>query len=117
MAKEVKRAAGGATVYAGAGSPVLREAEKRKRGGYVKEEEKESEAERKREEERKRGGHVKKSRESVEGERAKGGRLDRPKRKSGGSVGADTSPLTAASRLTPAEGQKDDYKKLDREDD
>jgi hypothetical protein len=49
----------------------------------------------------------------IEGKGAKH-RLDRPGRKGGGAVGADTSPMTAASRLTAPPGVHN--KTPDRED-
>src|SRR5262245_1233413 len=61
-------------VYSGGDSGTMREAKKRKRGG---------------------GMHV-------SGAAAKHGRLDRRGRKSGGAVGADSRPMTEASKLTPA---------------
>jgi hypothetical protein len=64
-------------VYAGANSNVLKEAAKKKRGGAMK--------------------HV-----GMHGESAKH-RLDRPARKSGGRVGSEMSPFSAASKVkTPA---------------
>lgn len=42
----------------------------------------------------------------VMGDKAKA-RLDRPGRKRGGRAGADMSPLTTASKITPAEGHSD----------
>ena len=42
---------------------------------------------------------------------------NRPGRKRGGSVGADSHPMTEAARLTMPEGMHKDYGKLDREDD
>jgi hypothetical protein len=81
-------------VYEGAGSETEKEAERRKRGGAVK-----------------KGkmpvmihGHAPRHHEN------------RPGRKSGGSVGADSHPMTAASRLEPVEGMSRGYKE-DREDD
>ena len=80
---------GKATVYAGEGSNVLKEAEERKRGGKVE--------------------HMK-----GEGEKAKE-RHDRPKRarggsipgrKRGGGVGSDKTPLSSAAKIkeiTPGE--------------
>ena len=82
-------------VYSGEGSKTIKRAEERKRGGKV---------------EKKRPMHV-------EGHGPKTHRLDRPGRKRGGAVGADRSPLTAAARLNPAEGDKGAYKSVDREDD
>lgn len=83
----MKRASGGGVgeikdggkkmVYAGGDSNVLKEAEKRKRGGKV--------------------GKIP---AMVEGKMPKHHRLDRPGRKRGGAVGADSSPMTEASRLT-----------------
>lgn len=84
----MKRASGGGIgdvpetgkkmVYAGADSNVLKEAEKRKRGGKV----------------------GAKAPAMVEGKAPKHHRLDRPGRKRGGAVGADSSPMTEASRLS-----------------
>jgi hypothetical protein len=83
-------------IYSGGDSGTEREAAKeRKHGG------------------RKHGGKVPMH---VAGHAAKHHRLDRPGRKRGGSVGADSHPMTEASKLTAAEGQSDNYK-LDREDD
>lgn len=45
--------------------------------------------------ERKRGGKVKKAKHEMEGKKAKH-RMDRPGRKRGGAVGANTSPLSTA---------------------
>lgn len=68
------------SVYAGAGSEVLKSAMKKKRGGSVK-----------------KAKHV-----AAHGEMAKH-RLDRPARKAGGRVGSDTRPLSSASSVkTPA---------------
>ena len=74
-----KRAMGGkATVYAGEGSNVLKEAEERKRGGRIE--------------------HM-----EGEGEKAKE-RHDRPKRAKGGrvkgeGVGANLTPLSTAAKI------------------
>jgi hypothetical protein len=68
-------------VYAGAGSDVVKEASKKKRGGKVAHHMK----------------HV-----AMHGEHAKH-RLDRPARKSGGRVGSEMAPFSAASKVkTPA---------------
>lgn len=70
-------------VYSGAGSRTEEEAKRRARGG--------------------------KAPMHVAGAASKHHRLDRRGRKSGGSVGADTSPLTTASRLSaPEKGGADD---------
>jgi hypothetical protein len=67
-------------VYAGAGSNVVKEASKKKRGGAAK--------------------HMKHV--AAHGHMAKH-RLDRPARKSGGGVGSEMRPLSAASKVkTPA---------------
>jgi len=88
---------GGAEVYAGKGSKVIEEANRRANGGAVPG--------------RKRGGKVhKKEPMHVEGGRMGHRRMDRPGRKRGGSVGADTSPLTEAAHLTPAQGQRSGFK-------
>lgn len=60
-------------VYAGKGSKVAAEADKRRDGG------------------------------KVEGKKAKH-QMDRPGRKTGGRIGADTSPLTGAARVSNAKG-------------
>ena len=44
-------------------------------------------------------------------------RLDRPGRKRGGAVGADTHPLTTASKITNAEDHKANDGDSDSEDD
>ncbi len=44
-------------------------------------------------------------------------RMDRRGRARGGSVGADSHPLTEASKMTEAEGEKRHYSSLDPEDD
>ena len=58
-------------------------------------------------EERKKGGRVEKRARGgmVEGEKPKH-RLDRPKRKSGGRVGSDKSPLSSAHVVSGAVGHK-----------
>jgi len=65
-------------VYAGADSNVVKEADERKDGGRVKK---------------------KKEMGKVDGKMSKM-RLDRPGRKSGGRVGADSSPLSSAAKTT-----------------
>ena len=67
--------------YAGTGSNVEKEADKRKRGGAVH----------------------KRMPMHVEGGKS-GHRLDRPGRKRGGAVGADSRPMTTAHNLTSAVG-------------
>lgn len=67
------------TVYAGEGSGTEKAALKRKRGGSVK--------------------HV----GGPEGKASKM-RLDRPGRKTGGRVGADTAPLSSAARVSKPAG-------------
>jgi hypothetical protein len=86
--------------YAGKGSNVEKEAhgEVRKKGGKV------CKKAGGKAEERKRGGKAeKKHLGHMEGE-AKRERLDRPKRKQGGGVGADTSPLTTANKTSDRRG-------------
>ena len=51
----------------------------------------------------------------VDGKKARH-RMDRPGRKRGGSVGADSHPLTEAAHLSSPAGEKGGYH-LDREDD
>lgn len=65
-------------VYAGEGSNVVKAALKRKRGGAVKD-------------------------CAPEGKMSKM-RLDRPGRKSGGRIGADSAPLSSAARLSKPGG-------------
>lgn len=72
------------TVYAGSGSNVIKSAMERKRGGAVKKDE-----------------------GKVEGKMSKM-RLDRPGRKKGGRVGADSAPLSSAAKVTPASGHMAD---------
>jgi hypothetical protein len=57
--------------------------------------------------ERKDGGKAKKHLD-MEGMKTKFRRLDRPGRKRGGGVGADSTPLTTAARVTPAGDHKAD---------
>ena len=57
--------------------------------------------------ERKDGGKAKKHLD-MEGAKTKVRRLDRPGRKRGGGVGADSTPLTTAARVTPAGDHKAD---------
>lgn len=73
-------------VYAGAGSNVVKEAEERKHGGKVK-------AKR----------HEAKHLGKIDGGKARL-RLDRPGRKRGGRVGADSSPLSSAAKTSDASG-------------
>ncbi|WP_155773393.1 hypothetical protein [Rhizobium leguminosarum] len=72
-------------VYAGADSNVVKEAEERKDGGRVK----------------------KKEMGKVDGKMSKM-RLDRPGRKSGGRVGADTSPLSSAAKTSDPSNKEGD---------
>lgn len=74
-------------VYAGGESPTRKEADERKDGGRVKKKLKD-------------GG-------KVEGKKTKM-RLDRPGRKSGGRVGADSGPLSSASRLSERSDKEGD---------
>ena len=97
-----------AEVYEGAGSRTEKEAERRKRGGK-----------------RAAGGQVaakvaakpKVPALAVGGTPSRHIRMDRRGRKRGGSVGADSHPLTEASHLREAEGEKHHYGSLDSEDD
>ena len=76
-------------VYEGAGSDTLKEAERKRRGGSVKG----------------------KAPMHVEGHASRHHRLDRRGRKSGGSVGADSHPMTEAAHLSAPErgmGKDDD---------
>lgn len=92
--KDCKRASGGVVpkdestkdVYAGADSNVRKEADERKDGGRVKK---------------------KKEMGKVEGKKSKM-RLDRPGRKSGGRVGADSSPLSSAARVSERDDKEGD---------
>lgn len=97
---EIKEAGGNPYVEAEAhekkrGGKAEHEGKHRKKGGKAEHEHEHHGRHRRRggkaehEHERKRGGHV------VEGHHAKH-RLDRPGRKRGGGVGADTSPLSSA---------------------
>lgn len=52
----------------------------------------------------------------VDGKAPKHHRLDRPGRKSGGGIGADRSPMTAAARLTAPKGEHDQTKTDMRDD-
>lgn len=84
--------------YSGGDSDTAKEAE-RKRGG-------------------KRANGGKAPALAVGGAVARAMRMDRRGgRKRGGSVGADMHPLTTASKMTEAEGEKSSYKSLDSEDD
>lgn len=85
--RKMRRADGGAVkdVYAGGSSNVVKEANERKRGGRVR----------------------KKEVGKVEGAKARM-RLDRPGRKTGGRVGADSAPLSSAARTTSRDGGGDD---------
>lgn len=79
-------------VYSGGDSGTMREAERKKRGGAA----------------------MKKGPMHVAGHASRHTRLDRRGRKSGGSVGADSHPMTEASKLT---GGGSTAYALDREDD
>lgn len=101
-------------VYSGKSSHVAQEAKgemagKRKRGGRVEKEERKEEKREghKRHEraERKHGGRVHVG--NVEGGGAKH-RLDRPGRKRGGGIGADTTPLSTAARTSDRKGGEED---------
>ena len=74
MKKEHKKARGG-EVYAGAGSNVVKEAEEKKHGGRVKKEV-----------------------EKPEGKKSKARMDKRPRRASGGRVGADKNPFSSAAK-------------------
>lgn len=96
-----------AEAYAGGGSHVVDEAKggitHKARGGSVHDREAEggheANEERDRRRRRRRGGRT----ERLDGDAAKR-RLDRTAKKRGGGVGADTSPLTTASRTTDRKG-------------
>ena len=102
-ARHTKRAMGGkATVYAGEGSNVLKEAEERKRGGRIEHMEGEGEKAKGRHDRpaRKRGGKVEHEElkhggkaEHHEKHRAKGGRIR------GEGVGANLTPLSTAAKI------------------
>lgn len=84
--RHMKRAAGGKTVYAGAGSNVLKDAMEKQDGGD--------------ENERKRGGKVEGEGEKAKhrmDKRARGGSV--PGRKRGGAIGADRHPLSSAAKI------------------
>src|SRR5215472_17409200 len=83
------------TAYAGGQSEVAKESRMRKRGGRVHEHEHEEE-----EEERKAGGRVQRKAGGLVTGAKSAARADRPGRKGGGRVGADTSPLTSANRAS-----------------
>ncbi len=70
----MKKKARGGEVYSGAGSNVVKEAEEKKHGGRVKKEV-----------------------EKPEGHKAKMRMDKRPRRASGGRVGADKSPFSSAA--------------------
>lgn len=105
--KSTRRAKGGgvgavpenakAESYAGTGSRTEKEAERRAKGGAVKM-------------------HKGRMPHMIAGH-APRHHGNRPGRKAGGSVGADSHPMTEASRLSAPEGMHKDYTKLDREDD
>lgn len=89
-ARHKARATGGAVVYSGAGSNVLKEAHERKRGGAVGEGEK-----------AKHRGDRKK--------RATGGAVaavSAPGRKRGGGVGSNLRPLSTAASTTKIKGEE-----------
>ena len=52
----------------------------------------------------------------VDGKAPRHHRMDRPGRKRGGGIGADTSPMTAAARLTAPKGEHDQTKTDARDD-
>ena len=112
--RHMKRAAGGATketVYAGAGSNVLKEAEERKRGGKVMHGE--GEKGKHRADKRARGGHV----SGHPKHHADGGVAHHKHmhsahagRKRGGGIGANLKPLSTAANIkeiTPGESKED----------
>lgn len=74
--------------YDAAGSHVEKEADEMHRGGRKK---------------RRHGGRA--EHDEIHGHMGKR-RLDRPGRKRGGAIGADTHPLTTASKVTNAEGHE-----------
>jgi len=87
-ARKQRKADGGPVrdVYAGGHSNVVKEADAHKRGGRVKH--------------KKDGG-------KVEGAKSRM-RLDRPGRKTGGRVGADSAPLSSAAKTTRRQGEGSD---------
>ena len=98
---QMKRAAGGkATVYAGAGSNVLKEAEERRKGGRIHlHAEGEKAKERADRPKRARGGHVEHT-GKVEHEHA--GKVEHHHvrgRKRGGGIGANLTPLSTAAKI------------------
>jgi hypothetical protein len=117
--RHMKRARGGrdyqnefsrGTVYAGAGSNVLKEAEERKRGGKV---DGEGEKGKHRADKRARGGKAERKEERKEHERKRGGKVEHekerkaggavsPGRKRGGGIGANLTPLSTAARFKEA---------------
>lgn len=52
----------------------------------------------------------------VDGKAPRHHRMDRPGRKRGGGIGADTSPMTAAARLTAPKGEHDQTRTDARDD-
>ena len=97
--RHMKRAAGGRTketVYAGAGSNVLKEAEERKRGGKVHGE---GEKSKHRADKRARGGHVSgHPKHHADGGEAHHSAMHKaPGRKRGGGIGANLTPLSTAA--------------------
>lgn len=61
--------------------------------------------------ERKNGGRAKKH-VMMDGSKTKHMRLDRPGRKRGGAIGADSAPLTTAARVTQGSAHKADNDEL-----
>jgi hypothetical protein len=109
--RHMKKAKGGAAVYAGAGSNVLKEAEERKRGGKVEHhgegEEGKKHHDRK---ERKRGGGV--HHHGHPKHHSDGGEAHHKAmhRKQGGGVGANRMPLSTAANIkevTKGESKED----------
>jgi hypothetical protein len=108
---------GKATVYAGEGSNVLKEAHERKRGGKVEHHGEGEKGKRRHDrKERARGGHVshregsayeeahesaaERKREAAEGRKRGGGmKHHAPGRKRGGGIGANLTPLSTAARI------------------
>lgn len=84
----VEKDEGSKDVYAGGGSNVAKEADERKHGGKVK---------------AKGGKHEAKHLGKIDGGKARL-RLDRPGRKRGGRVGADSAPLSSAAKTSDASG-------------
>ena len=110
------RAAGGkTTIYAGAGSPTMKEAEEKHRGGKVHAEG-EGEKGKHRADKRARGGHVSgHPKHHADGGKAHHAHMHSktPGRKRGGGIGANLTPLSTAARIkevTKGESSEDEGK-------